>query len=144
MTYDARRRDRYRLVVTTVTGLATCAVAGATGALTGMAEAQTARDAAEKASAPTDASGTARERRPRVVVKERPVRTRVVTRVVRVTVGGAQVSAPTSTSTSTSTDSGSSDNSGNSGNSGDSGSSGPGPAPEAPPPAPPPSQSSGS
>ena len=39
MTYDAKRRDRYRLAVAAVTGLATCAVAGATGAATGLAQA---------------------------------------------------------------------------------------------------------
>ncbi|KAA1426079.1 hypothetical protein [Nocardioides antri] len=148
MTYDARQRDRYRLAVTAVTGLATCAVAAATGAATGMAEAKTAQEQAAQATGHPPAQAAARGKR--VIMKERPVRTKVVTRVVQVTVGGGEATPVSSTGTSgsTSTSTSSSGGSGSSGSSGGSGNSGPGSSQsgpsQPPPPPPPPSQSSGS
>ena len=97
--YDARTRDRFRLVVTGATGLVAVASATAVGALTGLA----ARDAVPQASTPPvpgdGVAANATREKPPVRWKQRPRRTVVSTTVVQRQVstpplGGGTVSAP--------------------------------------------------
>jgi uncharacterized membrane protein YgcG len=137
--YDAQKRDRYRVLVTAVTGVAAVASATAIGVLTGAAAKATVDDdavAAQLAQEP---------KRTRSVVrwKERPRRTIFETEYVQTVapgstdVGGGTV-APTTSGGSSGSGSG-----GGGSSSGDSGGGSSGPSTPAPPP-PPPAPSSGS
>ena len=94
MAYTPRTRDRYRLLVSAVSGLTTVGVVAATGAVTGLAAEQTARRDAARAQAagmPATPTRTAnREPHRAVVWKRRPHRTVVSTRVIQ------QASSPSS------------------------------------------------
>lgn len=92
---SARRRDRYQVAVTALTGLTTAACLTATGWLAGQAAQNWAADQAATpatnppvdpaASTPQSVATTrqrARPARPRVVLRPRPLRTRVSTRYV--------------------------------------------------------------
>ena len=87
MAYTPRTRDRYRLLVSAVSGLTTVGVVAATGAVTGLAAEQTARRDAARAQAagmPATPTRTAtRETHRAVVWKRRPHRTVVSTRVIQ-------------------------------------------------------------
>jgi hypothetical protein len=108
---SARRRDRYRLAVTALTGVVTAGCLTATGWIVGQAAHSWTRPqpATTTPAAPPTASHTApsvRRRsgtqRPRVVLRARPTRTRVTTRYVTppapVGGGGTVGSAPTQAS----------------------------------------------
>ena len=65
MAYTPRTRDRYRLLVSAVSGLTTVGVVAATGAVTGLAAEQTARRDAARAQAAEHAGNTHEDGQPR-------------------------------------------------------------------------------
>lgn len=154
MTYTATTRDRYRLAVWTTTATLAAGAMAATGWVTGAAAHAQAQDDAvrEAEQADVDAQARAeygawlarygekpRTQKPRVVMRQHPVRTRVTTRYVTAAGSTAAVGAGGSLSGSTaSTTSGSPPQQTSS-----SGSGGQTQAPPPPPP-PPPTPTSGS
>ena len=111
MRYTSRSRDRYRGLMSLLTGLAAFGTVAASGAATGLAARQTAvrnRERADAAAlaaeqARADSVRSAMSQRPRTVrvTKTRATRTVVVTRVVHAvsgpgvaSVGGGAVTAP--------------------------------------------------
>jgi len=159
--YDARTRDRFRILVRGATGAVIVASATAAGALTGLAahattsaqSADATKTDAQLRHAPKAARARATvARAPRTIIrwKERPTRTEVHTQTVYHTVpstgsslGGGSVSSTSSTPTYTAPSTGG----------GGGGTQSPPPAPPPPPapapapqpaPAPPPAPSSGS
>lgn len=164
MSYTARTRDRYRLAVAAVSGLATFGALTATGLIAGAAaqdyEAQQAQKEAEELAAKKAYQVAKKQRKalikankqyyaqlaeqaskPRVVLRERPH----VTRVTTVYVGGAgsgSVGSGGTVSGGSSSSVGSGGGSaGSGGSAGGGGTSAPAPPP---PPPPPPAPSSGS
>lgn len=141
MSYSSRSRDRYRLAVTAVTGIAAAGVLSATGWLAGaaasnynaeQAKGQAEQDAvaakAAKAQARYEAKVARQQTRalqPATALHERPARTRVTTRYVTGAAttqsvgGGGTVSTPSGSSPQPAAPAGHS-------------------APQAPPPPPPP------
>ncbi len=120
MTYSATSRDRYRLAVSAVTGVSLVGALTAAGWLAGLASRDHAKEVAstqaaaeqrsraaaaaaakaERARARYDAALARRAQRPHVVLRHRPVQTRVTTRYVHATTGstpiggGGSVTAP--------------------------------------------------
>jgi hypothetical protein len=111
-----RRRDRYRYAVTALTGLAAAGSLTATGWLAGQAaHAWSVQQDVTPGTATVDPAGAvpqpadrsrARDRRPGVVLRNRPTRTRVSTNYVTPSVpvggGGSVGSAPSHSSSHTS------------------------------------------
>lgn len=154
MTYTATTRDRYRLAVSAVTGLATVGILATTGWLTGSAASDYAADQARKANAARAEQQAYRQARaehraavaasraaaqPGVALRPRPQVTRTTVQYVQGTASGAvgaggQISSG-STSESASASAPAPAPAAN---------SGPAPAPAPPPPPAPPAPSSGS
>lgn len=162
MSYSATTRDRYRLAIAAVSGLATIGALTATGVIAGAAardyraeEAQRAtaeraeqlawkrakqeRAALIKANKRYVAQLSANAANPLVVERERPVLTRVTTRYVS-SGGSGQVGSGGTVSSGGTSSGGSSGGTSSGGSSGGGGTT----APPPPPPPPPPAPSSGS
>ena len=94
-TYDRRTRDRYRQVVSGVTGVAGLGALTLTGGLMGMAAGEAAQDQEPQDATPQKATQQKADRpaeRRRSELRERPQVTRVTTRYV--TGGSATTAAP--------------------------------------------------
>jgi hypothetical protein len=156
MVYTTRRRNQFRVVVSGMTGVLTVTAVTATGWLAGRAaaddaEERTEADLAAQAAEARAASDYARQQQEyadalaaaeprRVVVKQRPQRTRTTVRYVQATGGYSG----TGGSVSSSGGSGTSVSSSGSGGGGGGTTSSPVTPPPPPPPPPPPVSSSGS
>lgn len=155
MSYTAKTRDRNRLAVNAVTGVITAASLTSVGWLTGAAADDFAQDQAEQEAQQQAqarqtqadyAAALAKSQRPqKPTLRQRPTRTRVITRYVRA-VGTSSVvgSGGTVTSSSSSASAGFSGPGLSGGSSGGASGGSSGPAPAPPPPPPPPAPSSGS
>jgi hypothetical protein len=167
MSYTAKTRDRYRLAVAAVSGLATFGALSATGLIAGAAaqdyEAQQAKKTAEELSA-KHAYQLAKKQRaalikankqyyaklaqqaahPKIITRERPLVTHVTTQYVGGGGSGYVGSGGSVSSGSTYSGGSSSGGSTSSGGSSSGGSSGGGTTAPPPPPPPPPAPSSGS
>ena len=142
MSYDRRTRDRYRDVVTGVTGAASIGALTLTGGLMGLASGGETEDQPETVPAqPAQAPAAQKQRQPRrEVLRERPYVTRVTVRYVT---GTSAAPGSGGTVTAAQPSGGSNQSSGQSQQS----QPAPQPAPAAPPPPPPapePAPSSGS
>lgn len=154
MGYDTRSRDRSRWAVTGLSGALAAGVLVGTGAVTGEAarthraeeQAEQERRAEEYAAwqaeqAAYEAALAEQERasEPRVVVKQRPRRTRVTTRYITAAApSGVSVGASGTTPRGAGSPSSSTPRSDGGGGGGGGGGGAPGPTPGPPPPPPPP------